>query len=97
MNEIQLIEINKILVAAQAVRLAKREIAGLEMEYKDADTEEDYFNAAYYTAKNRDEKTNSSYPPLWNIKRLAQAAGVTLKSAPVQEREVITTFFCGGI
>jgi hypothetical protein len=92
-----LIEINRILVAAQAVRLAKREIAGLEMEYKTAASESDYYNAAYYTAKNRDERTNSTYPPLWNIERLAKAAGVTLKSAPVQEREAVTTFFCGGI
>lgn len=97
MSEIQLIEINKILVAAQAVRLAKREIEGLKMEYKDAATETDYYNAAYYTAKNRDQKTNTSYPPLWNIERLANAAGITLESAPIQEREAVTSFFAGGI
>lgn len=97
MTEMQIIEVNEILVAAQAVRLANREIKGLDMEYKDAATPEDYYNAAYYTAKNRDEKTSTNYPPLWNIERLAKTEGVELKSAPVNEREAVTTFFCGGI
>ena len=97
MEELAQIEINKVLVSVNAVRLSGYEVSTIEAEFDSLQDEQEYFNAAYRICQQRNYNRASSYGPLKALERLAEKKGITLESSEPIEKPAVVPFMCGGL